>query len=111
MNKLVPLLRQRCLHPEASPLDPRSAWISSFKQLARQGERYSNVPVMGSQLPVIKCVSSDLYLDAQHSGSKETAEQSECEARKHEEGEAGKPSSLGLSLQPPECGIFSHCSL
>ena len=30
-------------------------------------------------------------------GSKETAEQSECEARKHEEDEAGKASSLGFT--------------
>jgi len=36
MSKLLPLLRRRSLHPEASPLDPRSAWISSFKQLTRQ---------------------------------------------------------------------------
>ncbi len=45
------------------------------------------------------------------SGSKETADQSECEARKHGEGEAGKPSSLGLSLQPPCVSFEPACFL
>ena len=38
-------------------------------------------------------------------GSKETAEQSECEARKQKEEEAGKASSLGFTDSDSLCGF------
>jgi hypothetical protein len=44
-------------------------------------------------------------MDRLPSGSKEPRLGAECEARKHQEGEAGKPSLLGLNLQPP-CACF-----
>jgi len=39
------------------------------------------------------------------SGSKEAAERQECEARKHEEEEAGKASSLGFTSSDALCGF------
>gem|GEM_PF-6605072 len=103
MSNLLPLLRRRCLHPEAPPLDPRSAWISSFKQYARQDERDSHESVMDCQIPIIKSASSDLLSESRCCGSREAAEQSECKARKHEEEEVGKASSLEFTASDSLC--------
>jgi hypothetical protein len=108
MSKLLPPFGWRCFHPEALPLDPRCAWISSFKELTRQGERDSHVSVMDSWLPGIKFVSSDLALESRLSGSKEPRRGAGVRSTGHRKRKQQKRARLVLMLRLPMPLLSQH---